>query len=41
MDTFLQEPEMTEHGNDILSVAPGGLFVFVHDNIYFEENSLR
>ena len=27
-------PDMTEHGNDILSVAPEeGLVLFVHDNI--------
>ena len=23
MDTLIQEPDMTEHGGDILSVAPG------------------
>ena len=32
MDTLLQEPNMTEHGDDILSVAlEEGLFLFVHD----------
>ena len=34
MDTLSQEPDMTEHGDDILSVSPEeGLFLFVHDNI--------
>ena len=32
MDTLLQEPNMTEHGDDILRVAlEEGLFLFVHD----------
>ena len=34
MGTLLQEPDMTEHGHDIFSVAPReGLFLFVHDSI--------
>ena len=34
MDTLSQEPDMTEHGDDILIVSPEeGLFLFVHDNI--------
>ena len=33
MDTLLQETDMTEQGDNILSVAPGGLFLFAHYNI--------